>query len=197
MANYSLITSVKLYNCAAPHDGTYVVGFGSRGAADGYYASCNDRYCSSKFDISDNYRRDTAEQIITSMYCFLGYGSAREVFKLPEVSNISHPLLKKWVFETRYEEVLQYCDIRQARQQDLAEAMAEGDTDKVFAAQKKHLDSVEKKIREEALKGTPKPTGGSGKNAITKEQFRAMSAQERYDFSQSHPDEYKELYGGN
>lgn len=40
----------------------------------------------SKFDISDNYRRDTAEQIITSMYCFLGYGSSREVFKLPEVS---------------------------------------------------------------------------------------------------------------
>lgn len=40
----------------------------------------------SKFDISDNYRRDTAEQIITSMYCFLGYGSSREVMKLPEVS---------------------------------------------------------------------------------------------------------------
>lgn len=60
MANYSLITSVKLYNCAAPHDGTYVVGFGSRQAADGYYASCNDRYCSSKFDISEAYYlRDT------------------------------------------------------------------------------------------------------------------------------------------
>lgn len=55
MANYSLITSVKLYNCAAPHDGTYVVGFASRGAADGYYGSCNDNYCSSKFDIGDAY----------------------------------------------------------------------------------------------------------------------------------------------
>ena len=40
----------------------------------------------SKFDISDNYRRDTAEQIITSMYCFLGYGASKEVLKLPEVS---------------------------------------------------------------------------------------------------------------
>ena len=79
---------------------------------------------------------------------------------------------------------------------EVAEAMADGDTDKVFAAQKKHLDSVEKKIREDVLKDTPKPTGGKGKG-ITKEQFRAMSAQERYDFSIAYPDEYKEFYGGN
>lgn len=80
---------------------------------------------------------------------------------------------------------------------EVAEAMSEGDTDKVFAAQKKHLDSVGKKIREEVLKDTPKPTGGSGTNTVTKESFRKMSAQERYEFSKSHPDEYKELYGGN
>lgn len=80
---------------------------------------------------------------------------------------------------------------------EVAAAMAEGDTDKVFAGQQKHLDSVEKRIREDALKGTPKPTGGTGKAAMTKEQFRAMSAQERFDFSKTHPDEYKELYGGN
>ena len=61
--------------------------------------------------------------------------------------------------------------------------MAEGDTDKVFAAQKKHLDSVEKKIREDVLKDTPKPTGGNGKNTMTKEKLREMSAQERYEFS--------------
>ena len=64
-------------------------------------------------------------------------------FKLPEVSNISHPLLKKWVFETRYEEVLQYCDIRQARQQDLAEAMAEGD---ILRMQTCYFDSETKKV---------------------------------------------------
>lgn len=80
---------------------------------------------------------------------------------------------------------------------EVAEAMVNGDTDKVFAAHKKHLDAVEKKVREDALKGTPKPTGGSGENTITKEQFRAMSAQERYKFSKSNPEEYKELYGGN
>ena len=80
---------------------------------------------------------------------------------------------------------------------EVAEAMADGDTDKVFAGQQKHLDSVTKKIREDALKGTPKPTGGSGKNKITIEQLRGMTTQERYEFSQSNPDEYKELYGGN
>lgn len=80
---------------------------------------------------------------------------------------------------------------------EVAEAMAEGDTDKVFAAQKKHLDSVEKKIREDVLKDTPKPTGGNGKNTITKEQLKGMTVQERHEFSVKHPDEYKALYGGN
>ena len=80
---------------------------------------------------------------------------------------------------------------------ETAEAMVNGDTDKVFTNHKKHLDSVEKKIREDVLKDTPKPTGGSGKSTMTKEQFRGMSAHERYEFSVSHPDEYKELYGGN
>ncbi len=80
---------------------------------------------------------------------------------------------------------------------EVAEAMEEGDTEKVFAAQKKHLDSVEKKIREDVLKDTPKPTGGNGKNTMTKEKLREMSAQERYEFSKAHPDEYKSIYGGN
>ena len=39
----------------------------------------------SKFDVSDNYRRDTAEQIIASMYSYLGYSGSKEVLKLPEV----------------------------------------------------------------------------------------------------------------
>jgi hypothetical protein len=80
---------------------------------------------------------------------------------------------------------------------ETAEAMVNGETDKVFAAQKKHLDSLEKRIREDVLKDTPKPTGGSGKNTITKEQLRGMTAQERYDFSVKNPEQYKEAYGGN
>ncbi len=79
---------------------------------------------------------------------------------------------------------------------EVAEAMAEGDTDKVFAAQKKHLDTVEKRIREDVLKDTPKPTGGNGTVGITKEQFVKMPIAEQHKFSVEHPEEYKQLYGG-
>ncbi|MCZ9311791.1 MAG: hypothetical protein O0V67_00290 [Methanocorpusculum sp.] len=40
---------------------------------------------------------------------------------------------------------------------ETAEAMANGELDKVFANQKKHMDSLEKKIRADVLKDTPKP----------------------------------------
>ena len=79
---------------------------------------------------------------------------------------------------------------------DTAEAMLEGNIDKVLANQKKHLESVEKKIREDVLHNTPKPEGGSSSNTMTKEKFRAMSATERYEFSQKNPEEYKQIYGG-
>ena len=79
---------------------------------------------------------------------------------------------------------------------DTAEAMIEGNLDKVFANQKKHLESVEKKIREDVLHNTPKPEGGNSSNAMTKEKFREMSANDRYKYSQEHPEEYKQIYGG-
>ena len=60
MANYSLITSVKLYNCAAPPDGTYVVNFGDRATADGYFASPWGRFCSHVLTFANAYYlRDT------------------------------------------------------------------------------------------------------------------------------------------
>ena len=46
---------------------------------------------------------------------------------------------------------------------ETAEAMVNGEIDKVFANQKIHLESVEKKIRADVLKETPKPAGGGGK----------------------------------
>lgn len=79
---------------------------------------------------------------------------------------------------------------------EVAEAMFAGDTEKVFTAQKKHLDSVEKKIREDVLKDTPKPDGGKGSPTITKEAFLKMSTAEQYKFSVEHPEEYKQLYNG-
>ena len=77
---------------------------------------------------------------------------------------------------------------------ETAEAMIDGNLDKVFANQKKHLESVEKKIREDVLHNTPKPEGGSSSNTMTKEKLRGMSANERYEFSQAHPEEYKQIY---
>ena len=79
-----------------------------------------------------------------------------------------------------------------------AEAMVDGDLDKVFANQKKHLDAVAKKIRADVLKETPSPEGGNGSDEITKEKFSKMSIAEQYKYSVEHPEEYKKLYdGGN
>ena len=80
---------------------------------------------------------------------------------------------------------------------ETAEAIVNGEMDKVFANQKKHLDSVEKKIREEVLTSTPRPTGGNGSETMTLDKFRKMSIEEQFKFSQEHPEEYKQLYGGN
>lgn len=80
---------------------------------------------------------------------------------------------------------------------ETAEAMADGDLEKVFINQKKHLDTFEKKVRAEALKDTPKPTPDGNSKTMTLEKFRKMSPAERAAFYEEHPEEYKELYGGN
>lgn len=85
---------------------------------------------------------------------------------------------------------------------ETAEAMADGDSEKVFANQQKHLTSFEKKVRAEALKNTPKPTPDGDPKAMTLEKLRKMSPQERYEYSVKNPEDYKALYnttetGGN
>ena len=80
---------------------------------------------------------------------------------------------------------------------ETAEAMANGEIEKVFANQKKHLDAIEKEIRSKILAETPKPDGGNSSSGMTKEKLRGMSAQERYEYSVAHPEEYKQIYGGN
>ena len=77
---------------------------------------------------------------------------------------------------------------------ETAEAMANGETDKVFANHNKHLVNVEKKIRADVLKNTPKPEGGNGSETMTKEKFRKMTTAEQYKYSVDHPEEYKALY---
>lgn len=79
---------------------------------------------------------------------------------------------------------------------ETAEAMADGDSEKVFANQQKYLASFEKKVRAEALKNTPKPTPDGDSKTMTLEKFRKLDPAERHKFYTEHPDEYKELYGG-
>lgn len=78
-----------------------------------------------------------------------------------------------------------------------AKAMVEGDTDKVFENQRKFLETHDKSIKAELLKNTPKPPAGGEGSGMTLEKFRKLSPQERYEYSVKHPEEYKELYGGN
>lgn len=76
-----------------------------------------------------------------------------------------------------------------------AEAMAKGDTETVFKNQKAHLEAREKALRTELLMQTPPPASGADV-PMTKEKLRAMSPQERFEFSVSNPEEYKNIYGG-
>ena len=80
---------------------------------------------------------------------------------------------------------------------DAATAMVDGDMDKLFTYQQKHLEAHEKKVRAEVLKGTPKPVPDKRDGAVTLDDLRKMSPQERLEFSEKNPEEYKTLYGGN
>lgn len=81
---------------------------------------------------------------------------------------------------------------------ETAEAMVEGESEKVFANQKKHLEAVEAKIRADILKDTPKPApGGGGGTEITQEQFDAMGYAERLKVFNETPEIYNKLNGGN
>lgn len=78
-----------------------------------------------------------------------------------------------------------------------AEALAKGDMVTVFANQKAHTENREKALRAELLKETPPPAGGGKETGMTLDKFRALSPQERHEFSVKNPEEYKNLYGGN
>ena len=88
-------------------------------------------------------------------------------------------------------------DVDESLADETATAMADGDSEKVFINQQKHLTAFEKKVRAEALKDTPKPTPDGDSKTMTLEKFRKLSPAERAAFYEEHPEEYKELYGGN
>jgi hypothetical protein len=80
---------------------------------------------------------------------------------------------------------------------DAAVAMADGDMEKLFSYQTKHQEALEKKIRADALKSTPKPVPDKGDGALTRDQIAKLSMEDRVKLYQERPDEYKEIYGGN
>lgn len=81
--------------------------------------------------------------------------------------------------------------------EETAKAMVDGDMAKVFTNQKRHLEAVEKKVRADALKETPKPAPGGGNESITQEQFDAMGYTDRLNVFNESPDLYTKLTGGN
>lgn len=120
----------------------------------------------------------------------------REQEEREELQNKYDKLLRESVI-TKNKAKLVALGYEEALADETAEAMADGDSDKVFANQQKHLASFEKKVRAEALKDTPKPTPDGDSKTMTLEKFRKLSPTERHKFYTEHPDEYKELYGGN
>ena len=80
---------------------------------------------------------------------------------------------------------------------DTAKALVEGNIDKVFANQKKFLESHDKTLKADLLKDTPTPPAGEGGETMTLEKLKAMTSKERYEYSVSHPEEYTKIYGGN
>lgn len=74
-----------------------------------------------------------------------------------------------------------------------AQALSEGKMNEVFANMAQHLDTKEKALRAEILKGTPTPDVGSSSSTITKEAFSKMGYKEKRELFASNPDLYNEL----
>ena len=80
---------------------------------------------------------------------------------------------------------------------EAAVAMVDGDMEKLFSYQQKHQEALEKKIRADAFKSTPKPVPNKDGGPITREQIAKMPMSDRIKYYNEHPDEYEKIYGGN
>ena len=78
---------------------------------------------------------------------------------------------------------------------EVATALHNGDAATVIKAQAKFVDAQKKAVLADAVKATPvPPAGGESGTVMTKEKLRAMSPAARLEFSQKHPEEYKQIY---
>lgn len=77
---------------------------------------------------------------------------------------------------------------------ETAKALFDGDMEKVFANGAKHQTELEKRIKAEVLKGTPKPEGaGAGSSTMTKEEFREMGYTARVNLRRDNPELYDKM----
>lgn len=76
---------------------------------------------------------------------------------------------------------------------ETAEALFDGNADKVFENQKKAFEAKLAAQKAELLQGTPKPQGGEGDGKITKEQFDKLGYEARVKLYNENPTLYNEL----
>ena len=80
---------------------------------------------------------------------------------------------------------------------EVATALMNGDFVTVIKAQATFVDAQKKAAVAEKVKETPIPPVGNGNETVmTKEKLKAMTPNERFEFSQKNPEEYKKIYGG-
>jgi hypothetical protein len=80
---------------------------------------------------------------------------------------------------------------------EVATALMNGDFATVIKAQATFVDAQKKAVVASAVKETPIPPVGNGNETVmTKEKLKAMTPNERFEFSQKNPEEYKKIYGG-
>ena len=77
---------------------------------------------------------------------------------------------------------------------ETAIALADGDMEKVFANQAKHIENVRKAERMAILAAEPKPSAGRPTQDMTKEQFSKLSLAEKQRIAKENPDIYKMFY---
>lgn len=81
--------------------------------------------------------------------------------------------------------------------EETALAIVNGDTAKVFENQKKFQEELEKKIKADLMKNTPKlGSQGEPEKPYTKDELNKLSVEERYAWISAHPDAAKTILGG-
>ncbi|OQB11417.1 MAG: hypothetical protein BWY15_02465 [Firmicutes bacterium ADurb.Bin193] len=79
---------------------------------------------------------------------------------------------------------------------ETAQALVDGDIDKVFANQQIHIENVKKAERAAGVANDPTPpAGGGGETEITKEQFDKMGYTERLKLFNEQPEVYQKMIG--